>query len=311
MTQVNTVLGTIDSSELGSTLLHEHLAISSAGIPQVFPQFMDKDAAQEAGIRELDAAYSEGIRSYVDVTTMDLGRDMGVITAIAEQSKVHVIIATGIWLDIPRALITGVTPDQLAAAFVREIEVGIENTNIKAGIIKVATSEQGVTPGNELVLRAASRAAIHTGVPISTHTSARAKVGNDQIAIFEDEGVDLKKVYIGHSDGTDDLEYLRGLGIKQCVIGMDTYGSGLNWEERTAIVAALIEQGYETKTALSHDIALSFLRVPDQERTVPSNPDGICLISRKVLPRLRELGISNSSIEAMMIDVAKNLFDGN
>jgi len=51
--------------------------------------------------------------------------------------------------------------------------------------------------------------------------------------------------------------------------------------------------------------------VPDQERTMPSNPDGICLISRKVLPRLRELGISNSSIEAMMIDVAKNLFEGN
>ena len=50
MTQVNTVLGPIDSSELGSTLLHEHLAISSAGIPQVFPQFMDKDAAREAGL---------------------------------------------------------------------------------------------------------------------------------------------------------------------------------------------------------------------------------------------------------------------
>ena len=92
---------------------------------------------------------------------------------------------------------------------------------------------------------------------------------------------------------------------------MDTYGSGLNWEERTAIVAALIEQGYETKTALSHDIALSFLSVPEQERTAPSNPDGICLISRKVLPRLRELGISDSSIETMMVDVAKNLFEGN
>ena len=310
MTQVNTVLGPIDSSELGITLLHEHLAISSAGIPQVFPQFMDKDAAREAGVQALDAAYDEGIRSYVDVTTMDLGRDMGVIKAIAEQSKIHVIIATGIWLDIPRALITGVTADQLAAAFVREIEVGIENTDIRAGIIKVATSDQGVTPGNELVLRAASRAAIQTGVPISTHTAAAAKVGNDQIAIFEDEGVDLKKVYIGHSDGTDDLEYLRGLGDKDCVIGMDTYGSGVGWEERTAIVAALIEQGYEAKTALSHDIALSFFRIPEQERRASSNEDGICLISRKVLPRLRDLGISDSSIKTMMVDVARNLFDG-
>ena len=106
------------------------------------------------------------------------------------------------------------------------------------------------------------------------------------------------------------IEYLRGLCDKNCVIGMDTYGSGVGWEERTAIVAALIEQGYGTKTALSHDIALSFLRVPEQERRASSNEDRICLISRKLLPRLSDLGISDSSIKTMMVDVARNLFDG-
>jgi phosphotriesterase-related protein len=319
MTNVNTVCGLIDSKDLGFMLMHEHLANSSAGIPQVFPEFMDTDLARDAGIRALADAYSEGIRSYMDVTTMDLGRDMQLIKSIAENSKVHVILATGLWLDIPRAIVNGVTADQLADSFVKEIEIGIEGTHIKAGIIKVATSEEGVTPGNELVLRAASRAAIQTGVPISTHTAAREKVGNDQIEIFENEGVDLRKVYIGHSNDTDDIEYLTGLADKGCTVGLDRYpggfrGSirtGLDWEERTVVAAKLIELGYQKKISLSHDFPITFMRLPDQELArQEQNPEGICFISRIVLPRLRQLGVQDSAIESMMVDVPRNLFDG-
>jgi len=315
MTKVNTVRGPIDSKDLGFTLMHEHLANSSAGVPQVFPEFMDSGLAMDAGIRALDDAYSEGIRSYVDVTTMDLGRDMQLIESIAKDSQMNVVLATGLWLDIPRAIINGVTPDQLANSFVKEIEIGIEGTNIKAGIIKVATSEEGVTAGNELVLRAASRAAIQTGVPISTHTAAMEKVGNDQIAIFEDEGVDLRKVYIGHSNDTDDIEYLTGLADKGCAVGLDRYPggfrSGLDWEERTAVVAKLVELGYQNKITLSHDFPITFMRLPDQELArQQQNPDGVCFINRIVLPRLRQLGVQDSAIEEMMIDVPRNLFDG-
>ena len=315
MTKVNTVRGPIDSKDLGFTLMHEHLANSSAGIPQVFPEFMDSGLAMNAGIRALDDAYSEGIRSYVDVTTMDLGRDMQLIESIAKDSKMNVVLATGLWLDIPRAIINGVTPDQLASSFVKEIEIGIEGTAIKAGIIKVATSEEGVTAGNELVLRAASRAAIQTGVPISTHTAAIEKVGNDQIAIFEDEGVDLRKVYIGHSNDTDDIEYLTGLADKGCTVGLDRYPggfrSGLDWEERTAVVAKLVELGYQNKITLSHDFPITFMRLPDQELArQQQNPEGVCFINRTVLPRLRQLGVRDSAIEEMMIDVPRNLFDG-
>ena len=103
MAKVNTVKGVIDSGDMGFTLMHEHLANSSAGLPQVFPELMDSSLARDAGTRALDEAYSEGIRSYVDVTTMDLGRDMSLIASIAESSKVNVILATGLWLDIPRA----------------------------------------------------------------------------------------------------------------------------------------------------------------------------------------------------------------
>ena len=87
----------------------------------------------------------------------------------------------------------------------REIEESIEGSGIKAGIIKVANDAEGVTPQGELILRAAARAAQQTGVRISTHSYAPGRVGLQQVAIFEDEGFPLNRVYIGHSNDSTDL----------------------------------------------------------------------------------------------------------
>ena len=314
MPSVNTVLGTIDTSELGFTLMHEHILTSSAGIPTSFPELIDKEKAITSGVEKLGEAHREGVQTYVDVTTMDLGRDIHILNEVARQSHVHIIAATGIWLDIPR-FISRVTPDQLSRVFVREIEEGIEGTGIKAGVIKVATSEEGVTAANEIVLRAASRASKQTGVPISTHTAALAQVGNDQIAIFEDEGIDLTRVYIGHSNDTANLEYLRGLAQKGCLLGMDHFPGGrmggLGWEERVEVIMQLVETGFANKISLSHDDVLGFFG-SQEEATARRlyNPDNICFIGRKVIPRLRDLGVSDEDIRTITVEVPRRYFGG-
>ena len=76
MAGVNTVTGTIDASELGFTLMHEHVVTSSAGIPHTFPELIDRERSIGLGIERLREARMEGVQSYVDVTTMDLGRDI-------------------------------------------------------------------------------------------------------------------------------------------------------------------------------------------------------------------------------------------
>ena len=315
MSTVNTVMGPIDVGDLGFTLMHEHVRESSAGVPYTFPELFDREDAIARGVRILTEAHAEGVRTFVDVTTMDLGRQVMILRAVAEQVDVHIIAATGIWLEIPRAIAMGATPDQLAQAFIREIEVGIEGTEIKAGVIKVATSEEGVTAGNEIVLRAAARASNATGIPISTHTAAQAKVGNNQVAIFEEEGVDLRRVYIGHSNDTDDMDYLTGLIGEGCTLGMDRYPGGfrgsLDWEHRTQVVKQLIDLGLANWVALSHDHGDSRPALPEViEQRRNNNPDGVCFISRKVLPRLRELGVSEEAIRTMTVDVPRRYFSG-
>jgi len=312
---VNTVLGPVDVNDLGFTLMHEHIRESSAGVPFTFPELVDRDEAIARGVEIISEAHAEGVRTYVDVSTMDLGRQVTVIRDVAEQVEVHVIAATGLWLDIPRAISNGATPDQLARVFIREIEDGIEGTGIKAGIIKVATSEEGVTPANELVLRAAARASNATGTRITTHTAALAKVGNDQVAIFEEEGVDLRRVNIGHSNNTQDMEYLTGLIRKGCTLGMDSFpggrGGSLNWEQRTQVIKQLIDLGYANWVTVSHDGGDGRPAHPESiAERLASNPDRISFISRKVLPRLRELGTSEEDIRAITVDAPRRYFSG-
>src|SRR5215467_553844 len=108
--------------------------------------------------------------------------------------------------------------------FVRDIREGIADTGIKAGILKCATDEPGVTKDVERILRATAQAHRRTGVPISTHTHAQRRVGLDQQRIFREEGVDLSRVDIGHSGDTTDLDYLEKLIAAGSYIGMDRFG---------------------------------------------------------------------------------------
>ena len=320
MPKVNTVSGQIDVNQLGFTLMHEHLRESSAGVTYTFPDLFDHDEDVARCIAALNQASLEGMNTIVDVTTMDLGRDMRLLQDISNEVNINIIPATGLWLDIPRSIGRGTTPDQLAKAFIREIEDGIERTNIRAGVIKVATDVQNITENrinsdNELVLRAAARASKETGVPISTHTSSLHRTGDYQVAIFEEEGVDLQKVCIGHSNDTDNLEYLIAILNKGCLLGMDHFpgGSrgGLNWEERTRLVKDLVDLGFANQLTLSHDFGGSRPSLPeDAARRNINNPDGYCFIARNVIPRLLELGVTQDTIFDMTVGAPRRFFGG-
>ena len=103
MSLVNSVLGPMDTANLGVTLSHEHVLVSSAGIQYVYPEFIDRDGTIASGVADLKEALGEGLQTIVDVTTMDLGRDIRLLEQVSRDSGVNIICATGIWRDIPRA----------------------------------------------------------------------------------------------------------------------------------------------------------------------------------------------------------------
>lgn len=314
MATINSVLGPMDTADMGFTLSHEHVLVSSAGIQQIYPEFIDRAGTIARGIADLKAAHAEGLRTIIDVTTIDLGRDIRMLGEVSRGSGVNIICATGTWRDIPRVFWTA-TPDDIAPLYIREIQQGIEDTGIKAGVIKVANDMGGVTPEGEIILRAAARAHKTTGVPISTHTWAPERVGEQQVAVFEDEGIDLNRVYVGHSNDTDDLDYLIGLLEKGVWIGLDRYPGRpevLDWEARTQTAYRLIEAGYAHRIMLGHDWSVALLIALREARKARDevNPDGYLFITRRVLPRLSELGASDDDIYKVMIDNPRRFFEG-
>src|SRR4051794_3005624 len=171
-----------------------------------------------------------GIATIIDHTTIDLGRDVELLAEVAERSGVTTVAATGCHLVTPRFVFNR-SPDAYAELLIGDLTDGIAATGIKAGVIKCATDVAGVTPENEKVLRACARAHLSTGAPISTHTHAASRVGLAQLKIFRDEGVELRRVLIGHSGDTGDLHYLAEMIRTGASLGADRFGGEVLWSE--------------------------------------------------------------------------------
>ena len=315
MATVNTVLGPVDTADFGFTLSHEHVGTNAAGLRHTYPEFIDREGIVEQSTAAMKEVYDEaGVRTIIDVSTFDLGRDVEMIRRVAEGSGMQIVAATGNHLAVPRPF-GDVSPDVIAELYVRELEDGIEGTGVKAGIIKVASDRGGITPPQEVVLRAAARTQKATGAPISTHTWSPERIGEQQVAILEEEGVDLNRVYIGHSNDDTDLDYLLGLLNKGVWLGLDRYPGGLvpgtpNWEQRTAVAKRLMDAGFTHRIMLSHDYSVPKARhgAEVQEQRRRANPDGYNFIPRYVLPRLKELGATDGDIRQITVDNPRRFF---
>jgi len=310
MTTVQTALGPIATTELGPTLMHEHVVTRSPGVQENWPHLWDRQAILDIAERKMADLYSRGIRAIVDLTTVDLGRDIDLILGVARRSRVHIVVATGVWW-MPQRYFSAHGVDAVADLFIRDITQGIANSGVKAAIIKCATDTAGVTPVIDNILRAAARAQKATGVPISTHTWAAGRSGEAQQAIFTQEGVDLGRVIIGHSGDSEDLGYLRGLMERGSTIGMDRFGleNFLPTAKRVEVLARLCAEGYAGKMVLSHDANCwtDMLSEDDKRRTRPLWHYNH--ISDDILPALCKAGVSEAQIQQMLVDNPRAIFE--
>jgi phosphotriesterase-related protein len=301
----------VATTELGATLVHEHIVTRSPGVQENWPHLWNRAEIVALAERKLADLHARGIRTIVDLTTVDLGRDINLIIEVARRTRIHVIVATGVWW-MPQRYFSAHGVDAVAELFVRDITQGIAGTTAKAAIIKCATDTAGVTPVIENILRASARAQKATGVPISTHTYAAGRSGEAQQAIFAQEGVDLRRVIIGHSGDSDDLGYLRGLMERGSTIGMDRFGLEhfLPTEKRVEVLARLCAEGYAPKMVLSHDANCwtDMLSEDAKRRTRPRwnynhIPDDI-------LPALRKAGVSDDQLDQMLVRNPRAIFEG-
>ena len=74
--KINTVLGTIDSKDMGVTLMHEHISTIEWNFARAFPGFFDKEEAVRLFCQEMEPLKAYGLKTFVDATPITLGRDV-------------------------------------------------------------------------------------------------------------------------------------------------------------------------------------------------------------------------------------------
>ncbi len=315
MAMVNTVNGPIDSAQLGFTLMHEHIVSLDHGLRDVWPELFDREAIVRQAGGAVGAARAAGVDTIVDLSTIDMGRDVRLVAEAIAQSGMQAIVATGAWLRPPRYF-SSRSPDVPAALFVKDIEQGIQDTGVKAGIIKVACNDAQLGGVFDTTFRAAARAQRRTGVPISTHTNALVRSGLDQQRVFLEEGVDLTRTIIGHSADTPDLDYLKQLLDRGSYLGMDRFGMEhfegqqlLDNQRRVQVIAELCRQGYANQIVLSHD-ASGYSDARSAEFTAQHWPNWrYTYVPQTVVPALLEAGVTAAQIELLTRGNPRAIFE--
>lgn len=310
MPAIQTVTGQIDTAALGQTLMHEHIVLISWSVRQNLPREWNRSAVVAIAVDRVRQVMSRGVSTLVDLTTVDLDRDVALVAEVARETGCNIIAASGCWWQPPRYFASAPI-DWLVALWTREIEQGIAGTGIRAGIIKLATDKDGLTQPIEKMLRAGARAHRATGVPISTHTDVATRRGEDQQRIFAEEGVDLSRIVIGHSGDSTDLDYLRGLMDRGSTIGMDRFGLDqlCSFDDRVSTVAELCRQGYSDRMVLSHDANCDYGFYPDFDLSARLPHWNFNHVHDDVLPALRQRGVTDEQIDAMLAGNPRRIFE--
>lgn len=311
MATIQGVLGPIETESLGFTLMHEHILVANWAMRQSFDRWFDREKHVREAVAEARAAKERGVKTIVDLTPINLGRDIHVIREVAEKAELQMIAATGLyWHEEP--WMHGWEPDRLVEWLSRDITHGIQGTDVKAGMIKCATDRPGVTELNKKLLQVAARLQRATGVPISTHTDVQNRSGLAQQDVFAEEGVDLSRVVIGHCGDSEDLSYLEEILARGSYIGMDRFGLNqlLPLDKRVQTVAELCRRGHANRMVLSHDACCFLDWFPDPQMLRQFAPQwNFRHICDDVIPALRARGVTEEQIQQMTADNPRRIFE--
>lgn len=321
MSEIQTLGGPLDTGSLGRVLMHEHIFNLSPEVQGCYPGFHGWDP--EVEIPKAQQTLSElkqaGYDTIVELSVLGLGRDVHLMQRAVEGTGLQVTLATGLYTyDVlprlwhfmgPGTLLDGDEP--LDELFRRDIEEGIQGTDIKAAMLKCAVDHDGLTDHVQRVLRACCRVHHQTDTPMTVHTHAPTERGLDVLKVLKEEGVDPRRVVLAHCGDSADIDYLEKLLQSGATLGMDRFGLNilLPFEDRVKTVAALCESGYDDRMILSHD-ANCFTDWFPPELHDQVTPDWHFLhIHNDVLPALRERGVTDEQIDQMLVHTPRDFFE--
>ena len=324
MKTINTVLGQISSDKVGKTLMHEHFVFGYPGWQgDVTIGPFNRKAAIQAGISMAEKVKSHGVKTVVDATPNECGRDPLILKEISEKTGINIVCSSGYYFEGEGApayfkfrSALGNVSAELYEMFKKEVTEGIADTGIKPGVFKLASSRDAITDYEMMFFKAAAKVSKEENIPIITHTQ-EGKQGPKQADVLISEGADPKRIMIGHIEGNTDIEYLLSVLEKGVYIGFDRFGIqglvGAPFDtRREACLIGLIGIGYANQIMLSHDVVNYWLGrplvlpAPAMKLMAKWHPTHIF---DDIIPVLQKAGVTNEQINTLLVENPRKFFE--
>jgi predicted metal-dependent phosphotriesterase family hydrolase len=300
---VRTVLGDVPRGSLGFALPHEHTQITLWDIQNRWDYWeLTKDV--ELIEPELRRFRELGGTCLADLTLPGNGRDPLWLTELARRSGLALVMGAGWYRTAyypPEARIDRRSTDDLADELVGEFERGVGETGVRPGILgEIGTDKPWLTAQEERVFRAVGRAARRTGMAVSTH-AVLSPVGEAQLRVLEEEGLDPARVVIGHADSYPRLDHYleicrRGANLEFDFLGMDFTPMERHDEPRIVRrILELLEAGFGDRILLSQDVC-------HNSQLTAYEGHGYTYLQETFLPRLREHGVDDATLRCLTVD---------
>jgi phosphotriesterase-related protein len=293
---IMTVCGPIPAAEAGTILSHEHLLCDLWPIVRSYNVILDDETL---AAEELKRYADAGGRTIVDATNGGLGRDPVALKQISEASGVHVVMGAA-WYreDVYPRLVYELDTNALAARIVEELKVGVDGTDIRAGMIgEIGTERKHITPAQERVFRAAARAQRQTGVAVLTHTTHFGELALEQIDLLREEGVTADRIVISHLGDRLNGSLLFKIAETGVFLSIDNIGyegDGYPGDPvRAANVRTLIDRGHLGQVLLSGDVCM-------KTHLHSYGGKGYDHVLTRFVPALRSMDITDDQIQCML-----------
>lgn len=341
MTAVQTVLGPVEASELGVTLMHEHLLVDARtwhhspapddregqeiACAQVAIEFLGRLrhdpflSLDNCLLDDVDLAVEEAARlrrlggaTIVDPTCRAIGRDPAALREISARSGLQVVMGSGYYLQPTHPpAVAAMSLEAIAEEIERDVSEGVDGS--RAGFVGEIGVSPSFTAQEHKVLRAAARAVTRTRVPLSVHLPAWYRHGHRVLDTVAEEGGNPAATVLCHMNPSlADPDYQaslaeRGAWLEYDMCGMEYFYADQQAqcpsdEQSAAAVAALVRDGWGHRLLLSGDVFVKTL-------LVRYGGGGYAHVLEHFVPRLRRHGLDQDVIDKLLIDNPRTVFE--
>ncbi len=294
---IQTVRGPIKPSQLGMTLIHEHILVDFIGADKFDKNRYNPDEVFEVMLPYLKEVKALGVTGFAECTPMFLARDAALFARLAEAADMHILTNTGLYgvneKYLPQYAFEK-TADELARMWIEEFKNGIEGTGIKPGFIKISVNPGKLLPVPQKLVQAAAKTSLATGLTIASHT-ANGVAALEELDILEQEGVSLNKFIFVHAAGEGNQDFHFRVAERGAWVEYDSVNRGSS-AQNLNLIKAMLEKSYGDRILISHDSGWYNVGQPKG-----GNINGFTYIPKDFVPLMKQSGIDQNIIDELLI----------